>query len=78
MIGKKGSRENLFESILPPSKAIADQYVSWKIDTLDGQTITGLLVAGDAEPRSPSATPTARTTPSRSRTSTSRPRASCR
>ena len=44
MIGKKGSRENLFESILQPSKAIADQYVSWKIDTVDGQSITGLLV----------------------------------
>jgi putative membrane-bound dehydrogenase-like protein len=44
MIGKKGSRENLFESILYPSKAIADQHVSWKIDTADGQTITGLLV----------------------------------
>src|SRR5262249_50292968 len=27
MIGKKASRENLFESILLPSKAIADQYV---------------------------------------------------
>jgi putative membrane-bound dehydrogenase-like protein len=44
MIGKKGSRENLFESILQPSKAIGDGYNSWKIDTLDGQTITGLLV----------------------------------
>jgi putative membrane-bound dehydrogenase-like protein len=44
MIGKKGSRENLFESILYPSKAIADQYVSWQIDTTDGQSLTGLLV----------------------------------
>ena len=32
MIGKKASRENLFESILLPSKAIADQYLQWKIE----------------------------------------------
>ena len=44
MIGKKASRENLFESILYPSKAIADQYITWVIDTKKGQTITGLLV----------------------------------
>ena len=44
MIGKKGSKENLFESILVPSKAIADQHVSWVVNTIDGQTITGLLV----------------------------------
>ncbi|HEY2785255.1 MAG TPA: PVC-type heme-binding CxxCH protein [Fimbriiglobus sp.] len=44
MIGKKGSKENLFESILNPSKAIADQYLTWKIETTDGQAITGLLV----------------------------------
>ena len=48
MIGKKGSRENLFESILVPSKAIADQYVSWAVATADGQAITGLLV-GETE-----------------------------
>ena len=45
MIGKKASRENLYESILFPSKAIADQYVQWKINTLDGKSVTGLLVA---------------------------------
>jgi putative membrane-bound dehydrogenase-like protein len=45
MIGKKGSRENLFESILNPSKAIADQYVTWKVDTADGQVISGLLIS---------------------------------
>ncbi len=33
VIGKKGSRENLFESILLPSKAIADQYLTWVIET---------------------------------------------
>lgn len=44
MIGKKGSRENLFESILNPSKAIADQYITWLIETSKGQLIAGLLV----------------------------------
>jgi putative membrane-bound dehydrogenase-like protein len=44
MIGKKASRENLFESILQPSKAIADQYIQWKVDTLDGTSITGLVI----------------------------------
>src|SRR5262249_6301917 len=44
MIGKKASRENLFESILYPSKAIADQYVSWQIETRKGVSLVGLLV----------------------------------
>ncbi len=44
MIGKKGSRENLFESVLQPAKAVADQYVNWKIDTADGQSLNGLIV----------------------------------
>ncbi len=44
MIGKKASRENLIESILYPSKAIADQYISWNIETNRGLTISGLLV----------------------------------
>jgi len=44
VIGKKASRENLFESILFPSKAIADQYVSWTIETRSGSLVTGLLV----------------------------------
>jgi putative membrane-bound dehydrogenase-like protein len=44
VIGKKASRENLFESILYPSKAIADQYVSWQIETKKGTTLTGLIV----------------------------------
>jgi putative membrane-bound dehydrogenase-like protein len=43
-IGKKASRENLFESILLPSKAIADQYVSWVVETNQGLALTGLLV----------------------------------
>src|SRR5262245_17255398 len=45
MIGKKASKENLFESILLPSKAIADQYVQWKVDTVDMKSVIGLLVA---------------------------------
>jgi putative membrane-bound dehydrogenase-like protein len=48
MIGKKASKENLYDSLLTPSKAIADQYVSWKLDTDDGQSITGLVV-GETE-----------------------------
>jgi putative heme-binding domain-containing protein len=43
-IGKKASIENLFESILFPSKAIADQYLSWIVETNNGLQITGLLV----------------------------------
>lgn len=44
MIGKKASRENLLESILYPSKAIADQYLNWQIETRKGVTLTGLVV----------------------------------
>jgi putative heme-binding domain-containing protein len=44
MIGKKGSRENLFESILFPSKAIADQYLTWQIETKAGVALQGLIV----------------------------------
>nr|MCU0702880.1 c-type cytochrome [Fimbriiglobus sp.] len=45
MIGLKASKENLYDSLLTPSKAIADQYLSWRIDSEDGQSITGLLVS---------------------------------
>src|SRR5262249_13793298 len=44
MIGKKASKENLYESILYPSKAIADQYVIWLIETNKGLLISGLIV----------------------------------
>jgi putative membrane-bound dehydrogenase-like protein len=44
VIGKKASKENLFESILYPSKAIADQYLNWQIETKKGLSLTGLLV----------------------------------
>jgi putative membrane-bound dehydrogenase-like protein len=43
-IGSKASRENLFESILFPSKAIADQYLTWVVETKQGLVVTGLLV----------------------------------
>ncbi|HEX4609524.1 MAG TPA: PVC-type heme-binding CxxCH protein [Urbifossiella sp.] len=45
MIGKKASRENLFDSILDPSKAIADQYIQHQVVTTAGVTVTGLLVS---------------------------------
>ncbi len=44
MIGKKASRENLLESILLPSKAIADQYLTWQVVTTKGVTVSGLVV----------------------------------
>jgi putative membrane-bound dehydrogenase-like protein len=44
VIGKKASKENLFESILIPSKAIADQYLTWVVETKKGLSVSGLLV----------------------------------
>jgi len=44
VIGTKASRENLFESILYPSKAIADQYLTWQIATKQGLSLTGLIM----------------------------------
>jgi putative membrane-bound dehydrogenase-like protein len=49
MIGKKASKENLFESILYPSKAVPDQYVTWQIETAKGLQQVGLLVEETAE-----------------------------
>ncbi len=49
MIGKKASRENLYESILFPSKAIADQYVTWVIEDKRGVTVSGLIVEDHPE-----------------------------
>src|SRR5205807_4881438 len=43
-IGKKASRDNLFESILFPSKAVADQFVNWIVETKDGVSLIGLIV----------------------------------
>lgn len=45
MIGKKASKENLYESILDPSKAIADQYLQHQVTTVADVTVTGLLVS---------------------------------
>ncbi len=36
VIGKKASKQDLLESILNPSKAVADQYVNWQIETKKG------------------------------------------
>jgi putative heme-binding domain-containing protein len=49
VIGQKASRENLFESILYPSKAIADQYLTWVIETKKGLVVTGLIVEETAD-----------------------------
>jgi putative membrane-bound dehydrogenase-like protein len=49
MIGKKASRENLFESILQPDKAVADQYIRWVVATADGVTLDGLIVEETGE-----------------------------
>jgi putative membrane-bound dehydrogenase-like protein len=43
-IGSKASRENLLESILYPSRAIADQYLQYLIETKKGQQINGLII----------------------------------
>ena len=43
-IGTKASRENLLESILYPSKAIADQFVQWNVVTKKGISLGGLIV----------------------------------
>jgi putative heme-binding domain-containing protein len=45
MIGKKGGKENLLESILFPSKAIADQYIQSSITTTADVTVSGLVVS---------------------------------
>lgn len=49
LIGVKASRENLYDSILQPGKAIADQYLTHVVTTTKGQTLSGLLVEETAE-----------------------------
>jgi putative membrane-bound dehydrogenase-like protein len=44
VIGKKASKQDLLESILNPSKAVADQYVNWQIETTKGLSLSGLIV----------------------------------
>jgi putative heme-binding domain-containing protein len=43
VIGSKASRENLLESIIYPSRAIAHQYESWAIETKQGLSIVGVI-----------------------------------
>ncbi len=43
VIGSKVSKENLLESILYPSRAIADQYMTYLIETKDGRTIVSVI-----------------------------------
>ncbi|MBM4070305.1 MAG: c-type cytochrome [Planctomycetes bacterium] len=49
VIGSKASRENLLESILYPSRAVADQYVNWVVETRSGKSYTGLIVEDGPE-----------------------------
>jgi putative heme-binding domain-containing protein len=47
-IGKQRSREDLLESILEPSRRIEPQFAAYVVVTQDGRSLTGLLVARDA------------------------------
>jgi putative heme-binding domain-containing protein len=49
VIGSKASRENLLESILYPSRAIADQYLMWIVETKNGLNVQGLIVEDTAD-----------------------------
>ncbi len=49
VIGSKASRENLLESILYPSRAIADQYIQWIVETKGGQVINGIMIEDTPE-----------------------------
>jgi len=46
-IGKKLSRVQLLESILQPSKLIEPRYVTYLVETKDGQTLTGIMLEKD-------------------------------
>lgn len=49
-IGNKLSTEALFESILFPSAGISHNYENWKLQTTDGNLISGLIISdADAE-----------------------------
>ena len=49
-IGKKLSKQALFESILFPSAGISHNFEQWTVSTVDGQVFAGLLVSStDAE-----------------------------
>jgi putative heme-binding domain-containing protein len=47
-IAKKYSRAQILESILEPSKTIDPQYVTYLVETADGQVHTGLLASKTA------------------------------
>ncbi len=49
LIGKKYTRVQLLETILEPSKAIEPQYLTYLLETTDGQVHTGLLASRTAE-----------------------------
>ena len=48
-IGNKYNRAQLLESILEPSKLIDPKYVTYLLETVDGRSLTGLLVKKDAD-----------------------------
>jgi putative heme-binding domain-containing protein len=47
LIGKTRSRPELLESMLQPSARIEPQFAAYNVKTLDGRTMTGLLVKRD-------------------------------
>jgi putative heme-binding domain-containing protein len=49
MIGTKASKENLYESLINPDKAVADQFVQWTVETKQGLVVAGLLVEDTPE-----------------------------
>jgi putative heme-binding domain-containing protein len=49
MSNKNASRQKLVESIIDPNAEIDDKYLSTKIETADGKTISGLVVARGAD-----------------------------
>jgi putative heme-binding domain-containing protein len=46
-IGKLRAREDLLESILEPSRRIEPKYAAYVVQTVDGRSMTGLLVKRD-------------------------------
>jgi putative heme-binding domain-containing protein len=46
-IGKTRTRSELLESVLEPSRKVEPQFASYLVKTLDGRTLTGLLVKRD-------------------------------
>jgi putative heme-binding domain-containing protein len=44
VIGRTQDRDKLCQSLLEPSKEIAPQFVSWRLETRDGRVLSGLIV----------------------------------